>query len=179
MAYSDALYSHVSDGTTYHDLQEELDYVGYTAHRPLGFGRFLFRRSAFAEHLFSALPYLDVKAMALLVAVASERTSSRRASIRSDIQSAFNLSHQPNFQFEHEVIRDYLPSLVAGAPAQGTNGAAVLQQDELEPTSLSLKRLSESNRQTIVVELAHSVPIPAVIKKVLFGGYRMWLRRMR
>ncbi len=179
VAYSDALYSHVSDGTMYHDLQEELDYVGYTAHRPLGYGRFLFRRSAFADHLFSALPYLDVKAIALLVAASTQRTSSKRASIRSDIQSDFNLSHQPNLQFEHEVMRDYLPSLIATAPAQAANGVAVLQQDELEPSSLSLKRLSESNRQTIAVELAHSIPIPGPFKKMLFGGYRLWLRRTR
>ena len=100
------------------------------------------------------------------------------ASIKSDIQSGFNLSHQPNLQFEHEIMRDYLPSVIAGA-GHFTNGVAVLQQDELEPASLSLKRLSESNRQAIAVELARSVPIPAAIKKVLFGGYRMWLRRTR
>ncbi len=179
VAISNALYRHASDGTTFHDLQDELDYVGYATHRPLGYGRFLFRRSAFADSIDSALRYLDVKAMALLVAACAKRVASRRASVTCDIQSAFNLGFQPNLQFEHEVMRDYLPALLTVASTHGVNGAAVLQQEELEPTSLSLKRLSESNRQTIAVELAHSVPIPSAIKKVLFGGYRMWLRRSR
>ena len=68
------------------------------------------------------------------------------------------------------VIRDYCPDLPI---------VQHLQTDELTPRSLSFSRLSDSNRQLLAVELAHSIPIPISIKKVIFGAYRLWLNRGR
>jgi hypothetical protein len=174
VAYSDIIYRHQSDGNLHHDLHEELDYISYATNRPLGYGRFLFRLSALPQNIHSALRYVDVKAIALLVAAAPSRIASRRASIISDIQSSFNVDRQPNLQVEFEVMRDYSPSLLA--PARPTDGMPAV---ELEPTTLSLSRLSDSNRTRIAVELAHSIPMPSFLNKIFFGGYRRWLRRSK
>jgi len=174
VAYSDIVYRHRSDGNLHHDLHEELDYISYATNRPLGYGRFLFRQSSFPQNIHCALRYVDVKAIALLVAAAPSRTASRRASIISDIQSSFNVDCQPNLQVEFEVMRDYCPSILA--PARPTDGMPAV---ELEPTTLSLSRLSDSNRTRIAVELAHSIPMPSLFNKIFFGGYRRWLRRKK
>jgi hypothetical protein len=176
VAHADCVYRHrrdgQPDGDVLHDLQGELDYVGFASNKPLGYGRFLFRRSAYADHLHSALPYVDAKAVALLVAACPQRAKSGRASVICDIQSEFNCGFRPDVQAEFEVMRDYVPSILE---AVHTDGTAVLQQDRLEPTSLSLKRLPEQERQAIAVDLAHSVPIPKAMEWVLFGPYRLWL----
>jgi hypothetical protein len=174
VAYSDIIYRHQSDWNIHHDVQEELDFIGYATNRPLGYGRFLFRMSAMPESIHSALRYMDVRAIALLVAAATRRTTSGRASIVSDIQSLFNVDSHPDLQREFEIMRDYCPSILAPAPP--TEGLPAV---ELEPTTLSLSRLSEGNRKRIAVELAHSIPMPAVFNKIFFGGYRRWLRNKK
>ena len=126
------------------------------------------------ESIHSALRYMDVRAIALLVAAATRRTTSGRASIVSDIQSLFNVDSHPDLQREFEIMRDYCPSILAPAPP--TEGLPAV---ELEPTTLSLSRLSEGNRKRIAVELAHSIPMPAVFNKIFFGGYRRWLRNKK
>jgi hypothetical protein len=178
-AHSNAIYRHVSDGNTYFDLQEEMDYLCCPTHRPLGFGRFLFRKSVYAEHIHSALRYVDSKTIALLTAAGTnlgEPAASGRASIICDIQSAFNTALDAEAPKELEVIRDYCPNL---AQHVSPNGAAALQLDGLEPSSLSFKRLSPLNRQALAVELAHSIPIPSIFRRMIFGAYRFWLRRSK
>ncbi len=173
VAYSDIIYRHKSERNLHHDLHEELDYISYATNRPLGYGRFLFRLSALPQNIHSALRYVDVKAIALLVAArAPARTPSRRATIISDIQSSFNVDRQPNLQVEFEVMRDYCPTILT--PARPTDGMPAV---ELEPTTLSLSRLSDANRTRIAVELAHSIPMPSFLNRIFFGGYRRWLRR--
>ena len=115
LAHGNALYRHRNDGVIHHDLQEELDYIAFAEHRPLGFGRFLFRRSALACHIHSAaFRYLDFKAIALLVAACGNRVNSGRASVICDIQSEFNVGFRPNVEFEFEIMRDYLRGLDVG-----------------------------------------------------------------
>jgi hypothetical protein len=179
MAHADVVYRHRHEGEVYHHLQDELDFVTQEANRPLGFGRFLFRRSAFGEHLHSALRYVDSRAMSLLVASCPTRAHVRRASVVSDIQSPFNVGRELNNPFEMEVMRDYLPDLPR---AQETNGTAALDGaalHDLAPRSLSLKKLSDLDRQAIVVDLAHSLPMPSALRKLIFGSYRAWLHRWK
>ena len=178
VAYSDIVYRHTNEGNIHHDLQEDLDYISYATNRPLGYGRFLFRLSALPADIHSALRYVDVKAIALLVAAAN-RTASRRASIISDIQSSFNIDAQPNLQVEFEVMRDYCPTILLAGPIDRRSMMACLSLLNLEPTTLSLSRLSDSNRTRIAVELAHSIPMPTFLNKLFFGGYRRWLRRKK
>ena len=73
VAHSHLLYRNIRERTLNHDLQEELNFLNPAQHEPLGFGRFLFRRSAFAESIHSALRYVDSKAIVLLVAACPAR----------------------------------------------------------------------------------------------------------
>ncbi len=175
MAFSDIVYQHQNDGTTYHDVQHRLELTEYQINRPLGFARFLFRRSALDATLNSALPYVDFKAVALLASALEHRTPSTRASMIADIQSSFNLGLKPNEIFEREVMRDYCPALKLWG--NSIDAAVRDQLEQLEPSSLSLKRLSDMNRTEIAVDLAHSVPVPGFIRRLMFWAYRAWLHR--
>jgi hypothetical protein len=174
MAFSNSLCRQCVDGITRHELQDELDLTARASPRPLGFGRFLFQTSMLPRRIHSALSYLDAKAMALLVGACAERAHTRRSSIICDIQSTANLAFQPNLDTELEVMRDYLPAEIKATLAFDPDNL-----EQLEPASLSISRLSELNRQKIAVELAHSIPIPAFFKKIIFGSYRVWLTRKR
>jgi hypothetical protein len=179
MAHTDVVYRHLYQGEVYHHLQDELDLVTQEANRPLGFGRFLFRRSAFGEHLHSALPYVDSRAMSLLVAACPSRTRVRRASVVTDIQSSFNIGWELNNPMEMEVMRDYLPDLPRAKEVHATAAPAQANSHVLAPTKLSLKKLSDADRKTMAVDLAHSLPMPSVLRKLLFGSYRVWLHRRK
>jgi len=52
----------------------------------------------------------------------------------------------------------------------------VQQQPQPQPVSFSLAGMTPQQRTQLAVELAHSVPIPGVIKKLAFGAYRLWFR---
>lgn len=175
VAHADIIYRHLYEGEFYHELQQELDCLWNACNQPLGFGRFLFRRSAFADHIHSALRHVDARSVALMVATCRARFPSRRASIIADIQSSFNSALQLALPQELEVIRDYIPDLPAAAHMNGVATSAFSP----EPTSLSLKKLSISDRQAIVVDLAHSLPLPSPLRKMLFKSYRFWLRRSK
>ncbi|HUB27510.1 MAG TPA: glycosyltransferase [Tepidisphaeraceae bacterium] len=176
VAYSNLIYRHQNEGTTYHDLQEELDCVSFASHRPLGYSRFLLRRSAFDSPIDKALRHLDAKAMALTVAACPNRAATKRASVVCDIQSAFNVAFAPNVPVELEIMRDYCPEL---APPSAAKSDPDRSNDDLAPIRLSFKRLSDMDKQTIAVELAHSIPLPSLLRKIVFGGYRFWLRRSK
>jgi hypothetical protein len=176
VAYCNLVYRHQNDGNTYHDLQEDLDCTSFASHRPLGYSRFLFRRSAFDGSIDKALRHLDAKAMALAVAACPVRAASKRATVICDIQSPFNVGFTPNVPVELEIMRDYCPEL---SPQSQAKNEPDRSNDQLEPIHLSLKRLSDMDKQTIAVELAHSIPLPAFFRKVVFGCYRFWLRRSK
>lgn len=52
---------------TVHDVHERIDFRQIDTSQPIGFARFIFRTAALPDDLIIALPYLDRKAMAVLV----------------------------------------------------------------------------------------------------------------
>jgi hypothetical protein len=166
-AWADLLLSHISEGSFHADLSDDpADSLGNNE-RPIGFGRFLFRKSALRGDLGVALPYLDALPMHLLFGL-TESVPTKRCTMLSDVQHHFNLQIATTARVDEsrEIIRDYAPDVFkklsnVGGPAG----------------PLSLDSMTSEQKTKLAVELAHSVPVPAFLKKIGFGVYRFWLRR--
>jgi hypothetical protein len=85
-----------------------------------------------------------------------------------DVQAPFNLQSVRGAQSDQErqILIDYAPSIFSQTtcPA-GHNG-------------LSLEWMTAAQKTKLAVELAHSVPVPAFLKKIGLGVYRFWFRRL-
>jgi hypothetical protein len=126
-------------------------------HPPLGFGRFLFRMSSIEDRLYTALPYLDALAMHLLFGT-SKSVPTRRCTLMAARVDPPDQASVPG-DLEREILIDLSPEIFrVNAPHQA---AAVIMP---------------VGRLQLAVELAHSVPLPSLIKKLAFGTYRLWLR---
>jgi hypothetical protein len=166
---AEILLHHRAEGKDHADLAEDVN-----PSKPEivpGFGRFLFRRSAIRPGIETALPYLDTLPMHLLVGTAKAAVSGR-CTIMVDIQDAFTVHRLTNSRInqEREILIDFAPEVFA--PRSGGNADA----DHLKPVSLSLKEMDAKNKTALAVELAHSIPLPALAGKIGFGLYRLWLR---
>lgn len=127
---------------------------------PIGFGRFLFRISAIEDRIHTGLPYLDTLTMHLLFG--TTRTAPTR---RCTLMTAAGAGSGAGVDLEREILVDLSPEVFrAKAPEQ------------FRPTTLSITRMTQAERTQLAVELAHSIPVPAALKKVLFGAYRLWFR---
>ncbi|MGA3017505.1 MAG: glycosyltransferase [Bryobacteraceae bacterium] len=168
-AWSDMLLKHkTADGSLHADLADEPDIYSYNNNRPIGFGRLLFRKTALRRDLHTALLYLDALAMDLLHGITNS-VPTRRCTLAIDIQSPFNTQFAGvQTTQEHEILIDYAPDVFRKTGARSA--------DHLEPVSLSLDRMNEAGKTKIAVELAHSVPVPGILKKIGFGLYRRWYR---
>ena len=130
---------------------------------PLGYGRFLFRRSAVPDSIHAALPYLDAAAIHLLV-FPNRMAKSSRATLVLDGESSFNRQFKATkISEEREILIDYAPE--SFRDALKANPAA------------DFETLDEESRTKIAVALAHSVPVPEILKRIGFGTYRWWLKR--
>ena len=134
--------------------------------RSLGSGRFLFRVSALQERLFTALPYLDTLAMHLLVGT-NKNAPTRRCTLMAGSADRPDQQVVP-VDLEREILIDVSPEIF-GAKASPAPGPASAS----DPT---LSRMTQQERVQLVVDLAHSVPLPGLLKKFAFGTYRLWLR---
>lgn len=163
VAASSLLYCHNTDNHDHAVLADDVVLQESAPSMPLGFGRFLIRRSAVEKSAHAALRYLD--ALALHLIVGSNRIArSRRATVTHDLQSAFNLgfcSAKPGE--ERQIVLDYAPEF----------GATAAYTDPMT----AFERLDASAKTKIAVELAHSVPLPKWLMNIGFGVYRWWLRR--
>jgi hypothetical protein len=169
-AWSEMLLLHRNDHGTFADLNDMPDVHGWYPNKPLGFGRFLFRRAVLGSDLETTLPYLDALSMHLLVGIVKS-VPSKRCTVVLDIQHDFNMQFGPAaVDDERELLIDYAPALFR--KYAGSSGDA----DHLEPLTLSLDRLKPGGKTKLAVELAHSVPFPAFLKRIGFGLYRLWLR---
>jgi hypothetical protein len=164
-AWTDILWSHAGDGVPHADLADEPIVSNLSPERPLGFARFLFRRSALPRNMAMALPYLDTYAVALLFGVTSSLPT-RRCSMLLDLQDCYNveLATDARPQEEREILIDFAPSIFQSA--SGGSG-------------LSLQSLTSEQKVILAVELAHSIPFPKLLKKIVFGLYRLWLRSQK
>jgi hypothetical protein len=133
---------------------------------PLGSGRFLLRMSALQEHLFTALPYLDALAMHLLFGT-NKHAPTRRCTLAA---GSVERREQPVVPagLEREILIDVSPEIFGAKaiPALGPESAP----------APSFSRMTDQERVQLIVDLAHSVPLPAMIKKFAFGTYRLWWR---
>ncbi len=132
---------------------------------PIGSGRFLWRMSALQERLFTALPYLDALAMHLLFGT-NQNTPTRRCTLVAGSVDRKDQAVVPA-GLEREILIDVSPEIF-GTKASSASAPA--------SSSLSLSRMTDQERVQLVVDLAHSVPLPHVLKKFAFGTYRLWWR---
>jgi hypothetical protein len=169
-AWSDMLLRHTTGGKDFADLSDEPKFREWCSDKPLGLGRFLFRVSAFRPDLGSTLPYLDVLAIHLLAGTV-QGAPTRRCTLINDIQDSFNTrSGEAHADEECEILVDYAPALFRKEPASSGRAGGI------EPPPLSLDRITPAEKERLAVELAHSIPFPAIVKKIGFGFYRLWYR---
>ena len=170
-AWSNVLFSHRSEGQDYADLNYELNFANWDSNHPLGFGRFLFRMSALGPDLQTTLPYLDALSMHLLAGTV-KITATKRCTLMLDVQDRFNLQFvDAKRNAEREILIDYAPAVF------GKN-----MKYDVEPISVpdpSLEGMDPERKTEFAVELAHSVPFPASLKKIAFGLYRLWYRSQK
>ena len=119
-----------------HGIHERIDFCQLDTAAPIGYGRFLFRVSAFTDDLRLALPYVDRKAMAILIgkgAVCQEIPSTVVINVESEFPSGLWDEGQENeliSSFCPEVFAKYvgheiiLPHLLLPVPLPGTPGTS-------------------------------------------------------
>jgi hypothetical protein len=170
VAIANMLLRHGNDGHEHSDLAEDIN-LHTNGKAPLGFGRFLFHRSAVAPRIDTALRYLDALPMHLLVGTA-QGVLSGRCTIVLDIQDHFTVRKLTSrlVSREREILIDFAPEQFGLQTSKGGGGSP----DHLQPLSLSLKDMESGQRTALAVELAHSIPIPAFLSKLAFGSYRRW-----
>ena len=140
--------------------------VAIAAHdAPLGSGRFLFRMSAIEERLFTALPYLDALAMHLLFGIGKNAATGRCTLLAGNVDSDQTVVPDG---LEREILID-VSSEVFGMTKSMAPDCAL-------PSDRPSSRMTNQERVQLAVDLAHSVPLPIVLKKFAFGAYRLWLR---
>ncbi len=162
-AWADMLVTDRKEGEDRANVGDEPD-PGYPRFdRPIGFGRFLFRKALLPSGIDSVLPYLDTLPMDLLFGLV-EGVPTRRCTCVADLRDP---SYRPPAagrpKQERELLMDYAPSVFR----KQRSGAAEWDADTLSP----------EQKEKLAVGLAHSVPIPAPIAKIVFGAYRFWLKR--
>jgi hypothetical protein len=128
---------------------------------PLGSGRFLFRMSSIEERHYSALPYLDALAMHLLFGTGKQAPTRRCTLIAGAVDHGDQQVVPPGL--EREILIDISPEVFGAPKVAAARGPGV-------------SRMTEQQRVQLAVDLAHSVPLPALVKKFAFGTYRLWLR---
>ena len=164
-AWADMLLSE-TDGTERADLSDEPG--EWTKDKPIGCGRFLFRKSALPPDLETVLPYLDALPMNLLFGI-TRSAPARRCTLVMDLQDPFHVQTVAGARpdEEREILIDYAPSVFSAKRSLA---------DRDEPGNLSLESMTPEQKTKLAVELAHSVPFPAIVKRIGFGAYRLWLR---
>jgi hypothetical protein len=177
-AWSDMLRENLVQDKMESDLCRDPD-INYTSEcQPLGFGRFLFRVSAIEKRIHTALPYLDNLAVDLLFGTVKSAPTGRCTLIATAGTGANTTPSATPLELELDILTDIAPDVFVTTPQKQPKPAEGTQPliSERQPIAFSISALTEAERTQLAVELAHSVPIPAVIKKLAFGMYRLWFR---
>jgi len=179
-AASDFLISHRAGDEDHADLNTGLNLAEWQHNRPAGMGRFLFRISRLPADLGIVLPYLDALAINILAGTVT-LARSRRCTAKIDIQHAFHLHFVgAKVEEERELLIDYDPLIFGPQQAIGIQelqASIRSHHDHLQPISIGLDRMDEQGKAKVVVQLAHSIPLPSILKTMAFGLYRIWRRR--
>ena len=148
------------------EVDPGLDLSSFAPKRPLGMGRFLFRKAALKPDLCTVLPYLDTLAMHALVGSCTV-AESKRCSVLLDMRHDFNTQfQQANEAEERQLLSDYVPSVFKPETAAVNPWGA-------------FEWLDVASKTRIAVELAHSIPLPAFLSGLAFRVYRWWHRRRK
>jgi hypothetical protein len=173
-AWSDMLLLQTTEGKECADLSDAPQpRRGWCDNKPIGFGRFLFRVSAFRPNLRTVLPYLDLLVMHLL-AGCGQLVPTRRCTLIHDGQNPFQKQcFEARANEERELLIDYAPALFEN------DSYSTGRAEHIEAHALLLNRMEPAEKERLAVELAHSIPLPAILAKLGFGLYRLWLRSMK
>ncbi len=111
-AWSDMLLRHNTEGKDHADLHDMPGSHYWAPNKSIGFGRFLFRKTALPQDLGLVLPYLDALSMDLLFGITDSHPT-KRCTIELDIQHPFNLQVVKDGRpdEERELLLDYAPSI--------------------------------------------------------------------
>ena len=160
-------------GTDSYEVQDGVDVFGHVPGAPFGAARFLIRRPANDEELACVLPWLDSKALALLVAQA-DCVLTRRATLLHVVDSAAERKEAAAAGFEDEIMRDFLPSArCAGAGAIRSRKTSA----SVDPLSLlSISDMPNDKRRMILRELFVALPMPTLVRRGILWAYRQMRR---
>ena len=106
-----------------------------------------------------------------LLFTATQGLPTKRCTMVLDIQGSLVVESltRARPEEERETLADYAPALFGGSgPGQGPGESLDSWLDTLTP----------GQKTKLAVELAHSVPFPAFLKKAGFAVYRIWLRKL-
>lgn len=168
-AWSDLLHQRQSKDKDHAVLCDDPDVSDVADDQPFGFGRFLFRMSAIEERIQTALPYLDALPMHLLWGTSKNVPTRRCTLIADDGVVAGKVDQMVPLELEREILMDLSPTVFEPKKPE-------LVQQQPQPSAFSLAGMTQQERTQLAVDLAHSVPIPGVLKKLAFGAYRLWFR---
>jgi len=77
---------------------------------------------------------------------------------------------------ERDILVDFSPEVFqTKTPKQNQEQAPAIAKEPVSGVRL-LASMTEEERTQFAVEVAHSVPFPAVLKRIAFGVYRIWFR---
>lgn len=174
-AYSSLVQMQQEKERTHYLVQKPLPLFGLPGGKPFCHGRFLFRNTVPDSKLNTALPYLDIKALAVLAACGAS-IGVPRVTLLQDIDSSCKESPELGKKVETEdtIIQDYLPPALSGAwlaPQQH-------MPRRLEPEALSLAHLSQQNRAEIARDIFLGIPMPGWLQRGILGSYHQ-LRRFK
>ncbi len=180
-AWSDMLREQGSGAKLQSDLCDDPDPGASADDPPIGSGRFLFRKTLIEKRFLTALPYLDTLAMHLFLG-ATRNVPTRRCTIVTAAPDSVDTA-EPILpaNLEREILMDFSPETFR-AKERGkipTSESIAPTAVSVAPTGISLAGMTREERTAFAVELAHSIPIPALLKKIAFGTYRLWLRATR
>lgn len=174
-AWSDMLQARQSKDKGHADLCDDPDVSADD--QPIGFGRFLFRMSAIEARIDTALPYLDALPMQLLLGTSKNVPTRRCTLFAADGAVAGKSDQVVPLELEREILIDLSPKVFESKKLKPSQQQPQpLPQPPPQPAAFSLAGMSPQERTQLAVELAHSVPIPGVLKKLAFGAYRLWFR---
>ena len=150
---------------------------------PIGFGRFLFRVSDIDQRIYATLPYLDARAMHLLFGASKNVPTRRCTMVSARADGAGKPDHTVPADMERDILLDFSPEVFQPKhlqPAVPPPAVPPLAASEPPaPISVQLAGMTQEERTKFAVELAHTVPFPSFVKRMVFGMYRLWFRMHR
>jgi hypothetical protein len=196
-AWSDMVQERFCQGEDQINLCDDPDVADSADNRLIGFGRFLFRMSALEDRVHATLPYLDTLPMHLLYGQSKSAPTRRCTLVTRRVNETDQQDRIVPLALEREMLIDLAPEVFETKVLRQRHEADQIQRIQeiqeiqtgqireihenqqilqSQPPRFSLADLSAEERTQLAVELAHSFPIPSILRKLAFGTYRLWFR---